>query len=1488
MKKTSRWLLRILILALALALLPTVALAYEVEGEWQYEVTDGQATITKYTGSATMVNVPDTIGGYPVVTFGGGGRVFSYGNPTAVVLPEGVKTISEAAFYAEDELVSVTIPESVVSIDGLAFNHCSSLPDLTVSASNPVFKAENGMLLSKDGKTLLWLTMMKSGSFAVPEGVTAIGDYALANCFQINELTLPAGLQSIGAHAFEGMNRVHSLDIPASVTSIGDQAFSGMDELVSVTVGAGNTAYKAVDDVLFTTDGATLLLCAARKTGDYAIPAGVTTIAACAFEENHLSSVSFPAGVTTIGKYAFCASRELTELVLPEGLTTIGDYAFCSCSDLERVVVQAGVTALSSYCFEGCGKLVSVSLPAGLTTIGESAFSQCNALEAIVLPDSVTLIDSNVFYRDGVLKSVLIPAATEQIRWNAFDASCASLTDVYYTGTAEQWAALTGTPNGNDALNTATIHLVTPGATTVIRQPVAFVGAEGDTGVFSVLAYGSGLSYQWQTKQAGKTEFSDVAAASGKTATYSLVMKSRHKNMEVRCKITDSAENVVYSDVVTVSMVSLDDALNDVGGKLAFVNAELNEASDPMIYPWAPAEYDGYLCGVSTNGGVDRSNAEFGLTVNLDRSATLSFWYQVWGEGNNSSNWYDYGALYVDGATDAYARLKRTHDTEWTFFELALTPGEHTLLWRYRKDSSTSNSGDLFAVRSVRLDPAWIVFSSQPEDASAGLNEPYSFSVEALGDGLTYQWQVSTDGGENWQNATETGNQTASLSGTVASLDFFDRQYRCQLTDGAGHVAYSTEATLYETALRIVHQPNWPYLVVGETAKITVEAEGSCLTYRWLYSADNGNSWQNAAWSGNQTATLSVPVTEDVIDSRMAFYCVITDRLGETVTTNSVCIDEDAVEVTQDLPAALTCTVGQPFSLTAGMRGSNTVYQWQKWDGESWIAAGLTGSDTATVSGTYAANLAGTTLRCLGTDRQGRTAVTSSTILASVGSLDEALSAPGAILHFTTDALNEGSSPKRYPWIACAAGAESFAMAGNTGVDGSESHLYLTCTLTKDTNLSFDVKVRGEGTSYDYGRFDVDGVKVFLYGANPDEWVHIVTPLTAGEHTFEWYYRKDGSTSKPGDCFLLKNLDFGENAVEPQLAITSQPANCTVAAGATADFTVAAIGAGVLSYQWKYRASPEGAWTDVSAASGKTAAYSLTVRAKHNGYQYKCVVTDGASTVESGIATLTVTAPSLTITAQPENRTAAAGSTATFTVAAANGAGELSYQWKYRTSPEGAWTDVSAASGKTAAYSLTVRAKHNGYQYKCVVTDGVSTVESGIATLTVTAPSLTITAQPENQTVAAGATATFTVAAANGAGELSYQWKYRTSPEGAWTDVSAASGKTAAYSLTVKAKHNGYQYKCVVTDGVITVESGIATLTVGAASLTITTQPENQTVAAGSTATFTVTAANGAGELSYQWKYRTSPEGAWTDVSAASGKTAAYSLTVKAKHNGYQ
>ncbi len=179
-----------------------------------------------------------------------------------------------------------------------------------------------------------------------------------------------------------------------------------------------------------------------------------------------------------------------------------------------------------------------------------------------------------------------------------------------------------------------------------------------------------------------------------------------------------------------------------------------------------------------------------------------------------------------------------------------------------------------------------------------------------------------------------------------------------------------------------------------------------------------------------------------------------------------------------------------------------------------------------------------------------------------------------------------------------------------------------------------------------------------------------------------------------------------------------------------------------------------------------------------------------------------------------------------------------------------------ASSYTTPATTLA----DNGAKFDVVVSNSAGSVTSSPATLTVSPASMapTITMQPVNQTVITGQTATFTVTAI-GASPLSYQWRKNLT---VISGANAPSYTTPATSIT----DNGAKFDLIVSNSLGTATSNQAILTVNSAPVapTITTQPANQTVAAGQTATFSVVA-TGTAPLTYQWQ---------KNGSAISGATA--------------
>jgi type 1 glutamine amidotransferase len=249
------------------------------------------------------------------------------------------------------------------------------------------------------------------------------------------------------------------------------------------------------------------------------------------------------------------------------------------------------------------------------------------------------------------------------------------------------------------------------------------------------------------------------------------------------------------------------------------------------------------------------------------------------------------------------------------------------------------------------------------------------------------------------------------------------------------------------------------------------------------------------------------------------------------------------------------------------------------------------------------------------------------------------------------------------------------------------------------------------------------------------------------------------------------------------------------------------------------------------------------------------------------------------ITSQPTNQTVNAGQSVTFSVTA-TGAAPLTYQWQKLVN--GNWVNISGATSP----SLTINSAQasDAGQYWVVVSNDAGTVTSNSVSLTVnpvvTAPS--ITSQPTDQTVTAGNSATFTVSA-TGTTPLSYQWQKLVN--GTWVNISGATAPT----LTINSAQSSDagQYWVVVSNSAGTATSNSVSLTVNpvVTAPSITSQPADQTVNVGDSATFSVTAA-GTNPLSYQWQKLVN--GTWVNISGANSSSYTISSAQTSDAGQYQ
>jgi hypothetical protein len=220
--------------------------------------------------------------------------------------------------------------------------------------------------------------------------------------------------------------------------------------------------------------------------------------------------------------------------------------------------------------------------------------------------------------------------------------------------------------------------------------------------------------------------------------------------------------------------------------------------------------------------------------------------------------------------------------------------------------------------------------------------------------------------------------------------------------------------------------------------------------------------------------------------------------------------------------------------------------------------------------------------------------------------------------------------------------------------------------------------------------------------------------------------------------------------------------------------------------------------------------------------------------------TLTGSSVAPTITTQPSSKTITAGQTATFTVAA-SGTSPMTYQWSKNGT---AMSGVTSSTYTTPAETMT----DNNATFSVMVSNSAGNATSSTAILTVNAAAVapTITSQPSSQSVNVGQTATFNVAA-TGTSPMTYQWSKNS------VAISGATSSTYTTPAETTAD-NKAAFAVTVSNSAGSAASSPAVLTVNSVvtAPAILTQPANQTVIAGQTATFTVSA-SGTSPMTYQW-----------------------------------
>ncbi len=454
--------------------------------------------------------------------------------------------------------------------------------------------------------------------------------------------------------------------------------------------------------------------------------------------------------------------------------------------------------------------------------------------------------------------------------------------------------------------------------------------------------------------------------------------------------------------------------------------------------------------------------------------------------------------------------------------------------------------------------------SAQPADAVICAGANASFSVTSPASGLSYQWQVSTDGGTSYTNIT--GATAASYTVNAATASQNGYRYKVVVSAQCGSTTSNAAILTVNASPAIGTQPSNATVCAGSSNTFSVTATGGGLSYQWQVSTDGGVSFTNITGAIASTYDLT-GIT--IGQNNNQYQVVVTGSCPGTATSvPAILAVGNAPSITAQPTDVITCD-GASASFSATASGSGLSYQWQ-------VSTGF--ALFADIPGATSATYAFTATTALSTNRY-RVIITSATC---------ATPSTSDVAQLTVNAL---------PAI----------------VDQPAS-----ATLCAGSDVTFTAAASGTNITYQW-QVSTDGGVSFsnISGANSASYT--ITGTTASQFGYQYHVVVSG-TCTPSVTSSAATL----NVISPA-TVTAQPASSAVCFGGNTSFTVAGSGSGVI-YQWQV--STDGGTTFANISGANSATYALSGVTSGNGNLYHALLSNSTCTTPavSSAALLTVNA----------------------------------------------------------------------------------------------------------------------------------------------------------------------------------------------------------------------------------------------------------------------